>query len=119
MDTPNTTPIGNTPDPMMNQPMQNQPGKSSIGPVIGAIIIVLLLILGGLYVWGEKVNQESSNPEDVTGEQYDPSQDAAVIQFTEQGTSDDLNSIEADIQATSLDSIDSAAGNVNASVNAQ
>lgn len=119
MDMPNTTPIGNTPDPMMNQPMQAPNNKSSIGPVIGAIIIVLLLILGGLYVWGEKLNQGDTPNDQSLNEQYDASQDAAVIQFKQQGSSDDLNSIEADIQSTNLDSIDSAANNVNASVNTQ
>jgi len=39
--------------------------KSSIGPIVGAIIIVALLILGALYFWGAHLNatnQENNLP---------------------------------------------------------
>jgi hypothetical protein len=36
--------------------------KSSAGPVIGALVVVLLLVLGALYFWGAHLNQKN-NPE--------------------------------------------------------
>ena len=37
--------------------------KSSVGPVVGIIIIVALLIIGAFYFWGAFLNAQ--NPEDV------------------------------------------------------
>ena len=36
--------------------------KNSIGPIVGAVIIVALLILGALYFWGAHLNAQ--DPED-------------------------------------------------------
>lgn len=36
---------------------------SSVGPVAGIVIIVLLLIIGAFYFWGAHLNAQ--NPEDV------------------------------------------------------
>ena len=42
------------------QPNDNKP----IGPIIGALIIVLILIAGALYMWGQKLNvdEKSKSP---------------------------------------------------------
>ena len=37
-------------------PHQTEP----IGPIVGTIIIVVLLIAGGLYFWGARLNQENA-----------------------------------------------------------
>ncbi len=34
--------------------------KSSAGPVVGTIIIIVLLILGGLYFWGAHLNAQKN-----------------------------------------------------------
>ena len=36
------------------------PQKESAGPIIGALIIVILLIVGGFYFWGARLNQRSA-----------------------------------------------------------
>lgn len=33
--------------------------KKSAGPMIGTVIVVIMLILGALYFWGEKLNKEA------------------------------------------------------------
>lgn len=37
-------------------PHQSKPA----GPIVGTVIIVILLIVGGLYFWGERLNKERS-----------------------------------------------------------
>ena len=35
---------------------KNKQGENSIGPIIGTLIIVIVLIAAALYVWGEHLN---------------------------------------------------------------
>lgn len=93
---------------------EEQP-RGGVGPIAGAIIVILLLIAGGLYFWGAKINeksQENTMP-------YIPSNDTMQMQMQEsasptdsaglppQSTSDDASSIESDFNAMNLESIDS------------
>ena len=50
--------------------------KSSVGPVVGIIIIVALLIIGAFYFWGAFLNAQ--NPEDVLP--LIPGDDSAPVQ---------------------------------------
>ena len=34
-----------------------EPGKKSYGAIVGSIIIIVILVLGGLYIWQTKVKQ--------------------------------------------------------------
>jgi len=82
--------------------------KSSIGSIIGTIIIIALIILGGLYFWGKRV-KELKNIENITTEtteQSDNSSEASVIMNTV-SSSDDLSSIEADISSTNTTNLSS------------
>lgn len=37
--------------------MEHRPDpENSVGPLVGIVIIVLILVLGGLYFWGERLN---------------------------------------------------------------
>ncbi|HYF10186.1 MAG TPA: hypothetical protein VD967_01095 [Candidatus Paceibacterota bacterium] len=39
--------------------MDHQPNKdNSVGPLIGIVIILLILVLGGLYFWGERLAEQ-------------------------------------------------------------
>ena len=73
--------------------------ESSIGPIIGAIIILAVIILGGLYFWSER-GDDSAAPE---------TEDAAVAELgviKEQSSSDETNAIEADLKATQIETLD-------------
>jgi len=71
---------------------------SSIGGIIGIIIVIAVIILGGLYFWGKRVEetQIETNPSTMTQETTD--QQASVINST--SSSDTLDSISADLSAT-------------------
>ncbi len=79
---------------------QNQ---SSIGSIIGTIIIIALIILGGLYFWGKRV-EESKNIQNLTTDTTTPQQapdtsEAGLIKSSV-SSSDDLSSIDTDLQNT-------------------
>jgi len=86
-----------------------EPQPSHVGPILGVLIVVLVLILAGLYLWGatlsEKQEQtvprqiENNEPETVRAEA-----DAQILDTV--STSDELGSIEADLESTSIDGLD-------------
>ncbi len=63
-----------------------EPEKKSNGAMVGLVIIIIILILGGLYMWKldkDTVENLSTEPETVT------TQDSA-----------ELNTLDADLEAT-------------------
>ena len=57
---PQSTPPEIKPDHML-PPHQAQP----VGPILGTVIIVLLLIAGALYFWGARLNKEGAGQNEV------------------------------------------------------
>lgn len=70
--------------------------KSSIGSIIGIIIIIAIIILGGLYFWGKRI-EESKLQDDLLMQNATTSEEVAPENVS---SSDDVNSIEADLNAT-------------------
>ncbi len=68
--------------------------ETSVGPVIGIVIIVIIIILGGLYFWGSRVNDTMINDE------------ALIDSLSVQGTSDEIADIDADLVGTNLEGLD-------------
>lgn len=83
--------------------------KSGIGSIIGVIIIIAIIVLGGLYFWGKRVEESRLNQEllGIPAEQTNSTStedDINQIQTTSSG--DDFSSIEADLNATNIDDLD-------------
>ncbi len=81
-----------------------------IGPVVGIIIVVALLIVGGLYFWGNQIfvrTDKTSSVEDIKGA------DPVAENLKTQSTSDEVGSIEKDLQTTDLNNIDSDLKNID------
>ncbi len=50
------------------QPVETMPEKTvekSIGPAIGIIVIIVLIVLGGLYFWGQRLERQKALPQNV------------------------------------------------------
>ena len=62
----------------------------SAGPVIGIIVILAIIILGGLYFWGQGGSDTTT-----------------VEEINTESTSDDTASIEADLEDTNIEDVDS------------
>ena len=81
--------------------------KSSIGSIIGTIIIIAIIILGGLYFWGNRVEEAKLNQELLNQQAVQP-----VVELTEAekirttNSGDDLKSLEADLSATKTEDLD-------------
>ena len=111
--TPTPTPA---PTPAPQMPEEH---KSSAGPIIGSIIIVLIIVLGGLYLYGDKVGLPSNqdqmqNTEEITADQISAQVDTVAEELNTQGTTDAIDEIESDLSATDLNALDAELSNISA-----
>lgn len=79
------------------EPTNNQ---NSVGPTVAIIIVLAMVILGGIYFWGErsatlKEAYTSGNAEEV------------ARQIETQSISSDTDSIENDLEDTEIEDLDS------------
>ncbi|OHA92520.1 MAG: hypothetical protein A2665_00565 [Candidatus Zambryskibacteria bacterium RIFCSPHIGHO2_01_FULL_46_30] len=65
-------------------------GGGLSGPLIGVIVILAVIILGGLYFWGQRA-----------------SDDAMIDETSTEGGSDETAAIEADLDTFDIESLDS------------
>lgn len=82
--------------------------EGGTGSIIAIIVIVLILIAGGYYYFTTGINTAGF----PVGEDGAATEDA-VAALNEQGTSDDLGDIEADVNATDLSGLDGAASDID------
>jgi hypothetical protein len=66
------------------------------------VVILVILILAGFYMWMKQTNQVAEAPIVETTTETD----SQVNEINSQSAGDDTSSIEADLNATDVDSID-------------
>lgn len=95
----------NTFSPNQMPPLSGVAPKKSIGPLIAVIVILAIIIIGGLYFLKTRMSAPI----------YEPAgNDAVTESLRNQGSSDDLNSIEADLNATNVTDLDQGAAVIEA-----
>jgi cytoskeletal protein RodZ len=89
--------------------------NKSSGALIGTIIVIVILVVGGFYLWNTRVQpkiEEKTVPptEQPLGQQTTEDQasnaDPATTALAAQSSSDETASIEADLNATDLNNMD-------------
>jgi uncharacterized protein HemX len=75
-------------------PTTESPETQSRGALAGTIIVIIVLIIGGIYFLFNRTSPQKQSSEDKT-----------TSELLTQGTSSDLQSIEADLSATNLDKL--------------
>ena len=100
-----------------NQPEQPTPSPTptptpegdgnSAGPIVGSVIVIIIIIIGGLYFWGQRLSQ------DMKGEDILSEEDALVADLVEVSDSDEVGAIEDDLNATDLDDLDADLENID------
>lgn len=93
-------------NPNQMPPMSTQPEKKSVGPLVAVVVILALIIIAGLYFFKQRVDQPTYVPIEQT--------DVITESLKQQGTTDDLSSIEADLNATDLNNLDQGAAAIEA-----
>lgn len=93
-------------NPSPVSPVMDGGKKSSVGSIVGAVIVIVILIFGGLYFWGAQLEKEQLYEDELPfllGDEEEGS--TAGIPLT--STSDEISSIEADVSATDLEQFES------------
>ncbi len=100
-------------NPQMTTPVGGQQSPKSIGPAIGIVIIILVIILGAMYFWGQTIDRREAmlNQQMETLEQEEG--------LPEQSSSDDLGSIEADLNMANFEDLGDEFDSVEAGASAQ
>jgi len=91
--------------------LREDSAKQTWGPLVGVIIIVAIIVLGGLYFWGQKL-VTGGDMKDTTSEP-DPKREA----LESQDSSDEVSSIEEDIENTDFSGIDQELGTIESEFN--
>ena len=89
-----------SPQPPISQPMpvSTAPEHKKVGPIIAILIIVLVLIVGALYLFASRINQEQA-PVDSSVAAGDTAAPQTVTPVT--NSADDVSSLESDLNASS------------------
>lgn len=89
--------------------MQPTNNENSVGPVIAIVIVLVMIILGGFYFWGERSREMDSASQTIITED---NVDEATSAIESQSTSDESLSIEEDLMDTEVDSLDAGLENI-------
>ncbi|MDP9249521.1 MAG: hypothetical protein M3M85_03385 [bacterium] len=76
-----------------------EPEKKMNGAMVGLIVIIVILLIGGVYVWQSKVN-------DVPAENGAQSEVSPADEEDLNSLEEDLNSVNTDIEANVIESVD-------------
>lgn len=103
------TPLSPAPNPAPMPTPSPEPHTSSWGAIAGSVIIVALLIAGGVYFF---LSQEDKQR---LGELLVPTQDAQTESLQQTSSSDEVDDLEADLNATSDTNVESEVNNLEQS----
>jgi hypothetical protein len=76
--------------------MDTEARNGSLGPIIGTIVVLAVIILGALYFWNERSKTDADDTSATAQNTSTVSADA----IDSQSSSDDLDSIETDLNNT-------------------
>ena len=82
--------------PVQKSSMSTSEPKST-GSIIGAIIIIIVLIIGGLYFWGQELDQKQTIDKEILTEEIVPETTDIEADL------DALNTEELDVELESID----------------
>jgi cytoskeletal protein RodZ len=106
-------PMNQMPTPQdMSMPGQQTSEHKPIGPIVAILVIVLILIAGAIYVWGQKLHSEDITPDSTSSVEQTSSADTAQstnitdTTITTENTAavsnaDDVPSLQKEIDANS------------------
>ena len=90
--------------------------ENSYGPIIGLVIIILVIALGSVYFLQKREKAPVTTPVTINSTTTEPTE---IVQIKTQGKTDDISSIQNDLNTTNMASIDAGIIDIGTAVNAQ
>jgi hypothetical protein len=94
-------------DPQDNLVTESHEGKKQMGPLMGIVIIIAILVFGGLYFWGARINNIETEEENIPLILGD---DGSSLLPVDSNAEDTPENIEADFDTTDLDALEAQLG---------
>lgn len=107
--------------------VQGEDKAAHLGAILGILIVILVLILGGLYVWGSTMSKNPAEPKNNTierptaeenNEPESTNAEAEVDTLGALSTSNEIDAIQADIDSTDLSNLNAELNAIEAEINA-
>ncbi len=99
-------PLNMNPNPPVITNITTPPQKS-VGPTVGLVIVLILIILGGIYFWMKQSDYKETAWTETN-------KDTDTQAFEQQSSSDEISSIEADLDSTDFNNLDQGYSEINA-----
>ncbi len=106
----------------MKMPETGKIHHSHLGPILGVLLILLVIVAAGLYLWGATLFEEGATTEQQipmipNNEPETPRAEADQQILETLSPSNEIDAIEADVLSTNLDSIDADLNTVEQELN--
>lgn len=98
-----TTPPPVSPSPSNTVPVQEK--HTAVGPIVGSTIIIIVLVLGALYFWGQRMN--SATHETESGQTMQGAEHVEATPTVEPA-SDEVSSIDEDLKMESFTELEAS-----------
>ena len=79
-----------------NNKISNSPHRTSVGPIIGSAIVVIVLLIGALYFWGQQLNKQERQRQEMQKSEAEQEKELAKLKSE---SAIDLKEIQADIDS--------------------
>jgi len=108
-------------------PEMSEDKTAHLGAILGILIVILVLILAGLYLWGMTMTEEPYVEEapvvtrpapEENNEPESTNAEAEVETMGALSTSNSIEAIEADLESTDLDSLDAELDTIDSELEA-
>lgn len=100
---PNDTPANTEQPETPVRSTQKQGSRGPIGPIVGTVIIIALLLFGALYFWGAYLNNAESQdtpPLILSGDNTNGIETHSTTTVPRTSNSDEVSAIEQDVENT-------------------
>jgi FlaG/FlaF family flagellin (archaellin) len=78
--------------------MTEQTNDKGVGPIIGTIIVIIVIIMGGFYFLGQRTEKLNTNNNEIANPTATTSDEVSSLQ-------DDINSLDVDSLGNSVDNL--------------
>lgn len=76
--------------------IQNNDRHKPVGPIIGSAIVIIILLIGGLYIWAQQLNKQEKKRQEF---QQSEAEQEKELQKLRSESAIDLKAIQAEIDA--------------------
>ncbi len=75
---------------------QNNDQQKPVGPIIGSAIVIIILLIGGLYIWGQQLNKQEKKRQEAQKSELEQEKELEKLKLE---SATDLKNIQAEIDA--------------------